>query len=129
MVGKRTRREFKVPNTVLISLLKTRLTFFGDEQFGNQVKVKYTRMPKPPGQSYSGSSMANILPAFFLPSLPACHEVRFNQYGQCVNIIFKKRIFSLFGNIIPKGCGDQDSLRRVMTFTPNGVGCHSLSQT
>ena len=74
MVGQRTGREVKVPNAVLISLLKTRLTFFGHEQFSNQVKVKYTRMPKPPGQSYSGSSMANILPAFSFP--PSLHAMK-----------------------------------------------------
>ena len=40
MAGKRTRREVKVPNTVLIPLLKTRLMFFGHERFGSQAKVK-----------------------------------------------------------------------------------------
>ena len=69
-MGKRTRREVKAPNTVLISLLKTRLMFVGHKHSGNQAKVKYTRMPKPPGQSYSGSSMANILPAFTFPPSP-----------------------------------------------------------
>ena len=92
-------------------------TFFGHEQFGSQVKVKYTRMPKPPGQSYSGSNMANILPAFSFP--PSLHAMKWGPTNMAnVSTLYLKNESSHYLAM--------SFLRAVGTKTLFGTSWHSL---